>query len=349
MQASAIALACDGGDLRRGRAAQRTAAATIYRWAHRAVADIIRYCPATAVDFLEADPATRHFVALAVRGWEVHHDRAEPVLRQLAADIFSRPRRKILGRQWQCEFGGLTFLKRLPGHVLTRSRYDRLVAVIRDPSARGLITQCTRITERDLDALRPANLPLIAATSLRAVSTIGASTLEYVLAAIHRHRHDLGDTDLKVLFRQISEVKRLGPWLPNILAKSSLPPPPWEGIAAITPLRTIGEIRRAGTELNNCLGDSEQWLSALLGRRSFYRVHEPLGPAVIGLVYDDLIGTWRIGSYAGPGNRRLRPAAKRYVFSEFAAAGIRFFGDDPRQRALNGYGVTDEFPLMPVW
>lgn len=327
----------------------RTVTAMIYRWAHSYVAEIVCSRPNTAVDFLQADLATRHFVALAIRGWELHGNRSKPALRQLAADIFARPRREILTEQWRCDFGRLTFLRRLPGHVLARRQYDRLATIVAEPATRGLIGKCLKVTPRDLDAIESVNLPLIAYASLRAVSTIGAPTTGYVLVAIRRHRPDLGDADLRALMRQIGEVKRLGSWLSNILMRSALPPPPWEGTAAITPLPTIAEIRDAGSQLQICLGEPDQWLPALLGRCCYYLVREPYGPAVIGLVFDNLIGAWRINSYAGPRNCRLRPAAKRRIFAEFAAAGIQFYGDDPLRRALNWYGIADELPSMLGW
>jgi hypothetical protein len=48
---------------------------------------MIRNRPAIAVDLLQADTATKHFVALAIRGWELHHGRCERVLRQLSEDV----------------------------------------------------------------------------------------------------------------------------------------------------------------------------------------------------------------------------------------------------------------------
>jgi len=324
----------------------RTATAMIYRWAHSYVAEMVCSRPDTAVDFLQADLATRHFIALVIRGWELHGSRSKPALRQLAEDIFSRPRREILTEQWQCDFGRLTFLRRLPGRVLTRRQYDRLATIIGDPATRSLIAKCAKVTVQEIDAIEAGNLPLIAHASLRAVATIGAPTLGYILAALRRHRPDLGDADLRALLRQIGEAKRVGSWLSNILMRSALPPPPWEGTAAITPLRTIAEIRDAGSQLQNCLGEPDQWLPALLGHCCYYLVREPRGPGIIGLVFDNLIGAWRINSYAGPRNSRLRPTAKRRIFAEFAAAGIQFYGDEPRRRALNWWGIGYELPTL---
>jgi hypothetical protein len=310
---------------------------------------MVRSRPAIAVDLLEADSSTRHFVAMTIRGWELHHNGADPALRQLAADIFARPRRDVLTEQWQFDFGRPAFLRRLPRRVLKRCHYDRLVAVLRDPVTRGLIGKRPKITRRDLNAFRDADRSLIAAASLPAVAAIGAPTIGYILAAIHRHRPDLADGEIKALLRRIGDVKRLGSWLANILEKSSLLPPPWQGTAAITPLRTIAEIRQTGKDVHNCLDEPERWLPVLLGRCYYYRVREPLPPAVIAVAFDNLIGGWRITSYAGERNRTLPPAAKRHIFAEFAAAGIEFFGDDPRRRALNWYGVADEMLLIPEW
>src|SRR5215217_4525553 len=50
--------------------ARPTVAGNAYRWASPAIERMIRNRPAIALDLLQADTATRHFVALAVRGWE---------------------------------------------------------------------------------------------------------------------------------------------------------------------------------------------------------------------------------------------------------------------------------------
>jgi hypothetical protein len=48
-----------------------------------------------------------------------------------------------------------------------------------------------------------------------------------------------------------------------------------------------------------------------------------------------LLAGWRIESYLGPANARLKPAAERYILEAFATVGIRYFGDYPRERALD--------------
>ena len=79
-------------------------AANAYRWAHPPIERMVYYRPATALDFLRADAATKHFVALAVRGWEAHQHQSDRVLRQLAGDIFCRPRTVVLAELWGKEF-----------------------------------------------------------------------------------------------------------------------------------------------------------------------------------------------------------------------------------------------------
>jgi hypothetical protein len=55
----------------------------------------------------------------------------------------------------------------------------------------------------------------------------------------------------------------------------------------------------------------------------------------VSIAFDALLGTWRIASYRGPANAPLKRAAERAILEMFAAAGIRFFGDHPRERALD--------------
>jgi hypothetical protein len=340
---------CGSPPQQRASEARRTAMAGIYGWASLILREVVRYRPLTAVELLQADPATKHYVALALRGWEVHQHRSRPALRRLSVDLFERPRRDVLSASWGLPFGRLSVLKRLPGRVLTRAQYDHLVRILRDPQLRGLLNACPKIRSRDLAVLNAFNAPLIASASLRAVADIGGSTLSYVLAAIRRHRPDVNDAGLIALCKGLRNGKRLAPWLHSILQHSPLPQPPWDGRGAIAPLRTVSEIQKAGKELHNCLVEPERWLPALLGQCCYYRVGEPLGPAVVAVVGDGLIGAWRIDSCAGEHNRPLRAPTKRQIFDAFATAGIHFYGDDPRHRTLRWYGLVDGFPLIPRW
>jgi hypothetical protein len=233
--------------------------------------------------------------------------------------------------------------------VLTRAQYDNLVRILQDPRLRGLLNASPKIRSRDFAVLRAFDAPFIASASLRAVADIGGPTFNYVLAAIRRHRPDVNDAGLIALCKGLRNGKRLAPWLHSILQHSPLPQPPWNGTSAIAPLRTVSEIQKAGKELHNCLAEPERWLPALLGQCCYYRVSEPLGPAVVAVVGDSLIGAWRIDSCAGEHNRPLRASTKRQIFDAFAAAGIHFYGDDPRQRTLRWYGLVDGFPLIPRW
>ena len=98
--------------------ATQSVAANAFRWAAPSVERLIRYQPTTSLDFLQAGPATKHYVALAVRGWEVTHDRSDAVLHRLALELFSRPRTTVLAQMWGQRFGKLALLHRLPGRVL---------------------------------------------------------------------------------------------------------------------------------------------------------------------------------------------------------------------------------------
>jgi hypothetical protein len=151
-----------------------TVAGNAYRWAFPAVEQMIRYRPSVAIDFLQADSTTKHFVALSVRGWEAHQHRSERVLRQLSGEIFSRPRPIVLAELWGIGFGKLNFLKRLPGRVLTRRQYDELVTALLDPRQRHLLHQCAKISPEEIAMIAHFDEPILAAASLPAVSKIGA-------------------------------------------------------------------------------------------------------------------------------------------------------------------------------
>jgi hypothetical protein len=295
---------------------------------------MVSYRPSVALDFLRADAATKHFVALAVRGWEAHQGRSERVLWQLSGDIFSRPRPVALAELWGIGFGKLSVLKRLPGRVLSRRRYDDLVTALLDPQLRHLLQQCSKITPEELAIVAHFNEPILAAASLWKVSKIGAELFDYVIAVLRQHRPDLGDIGLVAILRELGPTDGLSPWLRRVLRHADLPPPPWEGTETITPLRTVAEIHVTGVELRNCLFGDDRSLSAVLGECCYYRVGGRYGPAVVSVAFDALLGAWRIESYRGPANARLKPAAERHILEAFAAVGIRFFGDYPRERAL---------------
>jgi hypothetical protein len=242
-----------------------TVAGNAYRWAYPAIEQMVRYQPATALDFLQADSATKHFVALAVRGWEAHQGRADRVLRQLAADIFSRPRPTVLAEQWGTGFGKLTFLKRLPGRVSQRRKYDELVRTLLDPQLRQLLHECARISPDELAIIAHFDEPIVTAVSLRKISKIGTELFDYVLAVIRRRRPDLDDMGLVTVLREFGRTEGLSNWLRKLLRRADLPPPPWDGTETIKPLRSVAEIQATGMELRNCLFDDDRSLLAVLG------------------------------------------------------------------------------------
>jgi hypothetical protein len=250
--------------------ARPTVAGNAYRWACPMVERMIRNRPVIAVDLLQADAATKHFVALAIRGWELHQGRRESALQQLSENIFSRPRPTVLAAIWGVGLGKLGFLKRLPGRVLPRSYYDHLVAAWSDPARRRLLSQCARISPGEIEAAALVDQPLPAA-SARAIGKIGAELFDYVMAVIRRHRLDLDNMGLAAALRDLKRAEDLADWLRNVLGNADLPPPPWPGTETIVPLRTVAEISAIGLEFRNCLAGEDWWLSAVLGQRGFYR------------------------------------------------------------------------------
>jgi hypothetical protein len=315
--------------------AKPTVAGNAYRWAHPAIEQMVHQRPAAALDFLQADAPTKHYVALAVRGWETHQGRSERVLQQLAGDVFSRPRHIVLAEIWGTGFGKLGFLKRLPGRVLARCQYDELVRTLLDPQLRQLLHERPKISTEELSIIAHFDEPILAAASLRKLAKVGAELFDYLLAVLRRHRPDLDDVGLVALLRDLRRTDDLSRWLRKALRHAGLPPPPWDGTETIRPLCTIAEIHLAGVELRNCLFDDDRSLSAVLGQCYYYRVHGRYGPAVVSVAFDPLLGGWRIESSRGPANAPLKPVAQRRILEAFAAVGIKFFGDYPKERALD--------------
>jgi len=314
--------------------ARPTVAGNAYRWAAPVIERMIRNRPTIAVDLLQADATTKHFVALAIRGWELHQGRCERGLRRLSDDLFSRPRPAILAEIWGVGLGKLGFLKRLPGRVLSRCHYDHLVAAWCDSTRRRLLSQHSRLSLREIEAIALVDQPLQAA-SARAIGKIGAVLFDYILAVMRRHRSDLDDIGLAAVLRELKRAEDLADWLRGVLRLADLPPPPWPGTETIVPLRTVAAIRATGLEFRNCLAGEDWWLSAVLDQRCFYRVCGGDGPAIVSVALDPLLGAWRIESYRGPANAVLKPSIERRTLKAFAVAGIPYFGEYPRGRALD--------------
>jgi hypothetical protein len=255
-------------------------------------------------------------------------------LRQLSGDIFSRPRPTVLAGLWGIGFGKLSFLKRLPGRVLPRRQYDELVTALLDPRLRPLLQQCSKISAAELAIIAHFDQPIVAAASLPIISKIGTELFDYVVGVLRRHRPDLDDLGLVAVLRELRRTEDLSAWLRRVLRHADLPAPPWDGSETISPLRTVAEIHVTGVEMRNCLFDDDRSLSAVLGQCCYYRISGRYGPAVVSVAHDALLGTWRIQSYRGPANATVKPAAERFILEAFAAVGIRFFGEYPRQRAL---------------
>jgi hypothetical protein len=314
--------------------AKPTVAGNAYRWACPMVERMVRHRPAIALDLLQADAATKHFVALAIRGWELHQGGCERALWRLSEELFSRPRPAVLAEIWGVGLGKLGFLKRLPSLLLSRRHYDHLVAAWSDPARRKLISQCARISPGEIETIALVDQPLHVA-SARAIKKIGAELFDYVLGVVRRHRQDLDDMGLAAALRELKRGEDLAVWLRNVLGHTDLPPPPWPGTETIVPLGAVTEIRATGLEFRNCLAGEDWWLSAVLGQRCFYRISGRDGPAIVSVAFDPLLSAWRVESYRGPANAVLKPSIERRTLKTFAAAGIPYFGEYPRGRALD--------------
>ena len=121
-----------------------TVAGNAYRWAHPAIEQMVGRRPAAALDFLQTDATTKHYVALTVRGSEAHQVRFERVLQQLAGDIFSRPRPSVLAEMRGTGLGKLSFLKRVPS-VSASAKFHR--SWLNPPPRRRLASRDRRFAD----------------------------------------------------------------------------------------------------------------------------------------------------------------------------------------------------------
>ena len=141
----------------------------------------------------------------------------------------------------------------------------------------------------------------------RAVAEIRANVLEPQLSSAWQS------------LRELDHTGDLRSWLHDQMLDAVLPPPPWDGNATITPVRTYGEVKRIAQDFRNCLWG--QRVDNIAGSSQVYVCRDEGIEAVASVFIDETLG-WCLSEIKGVGNRALAPEAVAYLVRQFAAAGI---------------------------
>jgi hypothetical protein len=286
---------------------------------------VVACCKCQGVDFdffLQPSTATRHFAALAFRGWERQGQDGE----SFAEFGFRLPREKragLLAEAWGRSLGNPAILRRLGGGIWSRTAYDHLAKVMSSPRRRAVLEHFDRASAKQVASIATARPDLLTGTKSALVTRLGGNEAAHVVDALAKLRPDLGGAGV-LAWLETTAAKHPHEFrerLVELLSNRALPKAPWAGTTEITPIRSIGQLGSVGLEFRNCLGDIWRVCEALARQRCFYRVSAPR-PAVVSLKQDVLLGSWHVDEIHGPGNRPVPAAARAIILARFAAAGF---------------------------
>ncbi len=283
-------------------------------------------CQGTDLDFfLQPTSATRHFTALAFRGWE----RRSKDLEAFAAFGVRLPwekRDRLLAEAWGHSLGDpAPVLRRLAGGLWPRVAYDRLAKVMASPQRRAVLIRLECASAKDIAAIATARIDLVAGAKGELVMRLGAAEAVHVADSLAAQRPDLGPAG-SIAWLEATAAEHPYEFeerLIGILQKRRLPAPPWAGEAGIRPISSVGALCSASLEFRNCLKEPWQVRGALAGNRCFYRVSAP-APAIVELSHDALLGAWHVNEVLGPRNRPVPGPDRAEILRRFAAAGFPY-------------------------
>jgi hypothetical protein len=289
-------------------------------WTHPLLRRACAIEPANVQLALDASPTTRHYVALAARGFERSRGDAA-AFAAFAHDLAFRKRRSLLAALFGADLGDPALLRKAGSRLWSRQAYDRFVRIASQPDQRAVLARLPRLSPTLLARLESA--PPIArhAAAMPLVQALGAPTLAYLIAALRALRPDLEER--AIVYRLSRAIAHDGKetCVLRLLGGRTLPPPPWPGTADARPMQTLQDLAAAGRDFRNCLGSLGAAVEASLGIRAFYRLDRPIR-AVVALRHDALLGRWRIDEALAPGNRPLSPARRKAVLAPFVTAGF---------------------------
>lgn len=140
-----------------------------------------------------------------------------------------------------------------------------------------------------------------------------------VVREIKKHIADAEIGNSWKSLRQMDDTSTLRDWLHEQTTNAALPVPPWNGAATITPVRTLGELRKLAQEFRNCLwGRRVDFIS---GVAHVYICRDDGIEALASVYKDELLG-WCLSEIKGIGNCAISPESTEYLIRKFSSAGI---------------------------
>jgi hypothetical protein len=235
-------------------------------------------------------------------------------LTDLAKRIRTENKKRLLRRFIvDCPEGLFGVAGKIGGRIIARDRYLDLIDLLREPAAAKVLRHMDRIkpqTIKALKALEPVYRTPAIVETLEDEDTIQCA--RYVIAVAKRFRPAATDQEIARSFNQFMKSRdrqrreyggqfALGEWLCQRLEKTSIPAPPWAGTDKLRPLTTMGQIRDAAAEFENCI--AQRTASIITGVRYYY-VFRGKVPAVVSIEHDHGLG-WAVGEILGKQNRQV--------------------------------------------
>lgn len=286
-------------------------------WAQSCVLELCRHETRNIEFCFNADRATRHYVAWAIRGYQKG---GSGNLEELAGTIAYEKRREVIRAAWGFDAGSkLGALKRLTSRILPGTAYDELTAVLRDPRRRQFLYRVPRINAMLLHTIAHGDQILLQTIGPQGLTRVGPEVARYVLTGIRRARPELAPSELLARLRR-SDCGDIDSWIASMLSDAVLPKAPWPGTDDIRPVRTVVELKRLGSRLQNCIDNDCRLLEAIRGKRAYYHCRVGRSGLIACLARDEVIDSWRLEEVRGPRNKTV---SKRHpVVEKFARAGF---------------------------
>lgn len=298
-----------------------------YGWAQDRAVELAVADPTNLKFCLQAPAATRHFIALVLRGWE-KRGKSPASFGRLAADVHAKTRADLVEEYWGFRpSNGLTkMLNRLGPRTLSRAGYDHLAAILRDDQRRSLAVQRSCLSTGDLRTLATTDIALIESAGVLALKALGRESLDLAVRAVQARRPELSRIAILKKLKNCTSQHDLEVNALKFLDHVEIEVP-WQGNEILSPIRTIAEARSFANSFRNCLDTPNRMWEMLIGRSVFYVAAG--GPLVAQLHWDPMIRIWYVDEIQGFSNRRPPARALSRARRAFRDAG---FQSVPRTR-----------------
>jgi hypothetical protein len=294
-----------------------------FGWAAEPLTAMVQAEPSLLADLFGISRPRMHLIALAL----AHLDPQETP--EIGPLLVRGSVRQVLDRVLaQRPAGFKRVLSHLPGAVLQRENYLRLVGLLEDPEAAKVLHHADKIDDAAVRVLadlpQPLRLPLTAAVPGWSDKLDGlADGLRFLVSRGVAPSFDEVVADLSVTqYGQLAA--KFGDWVDGLPLPESMPPP------IVGPARRLdrsGDVCALGKRWKNCLADYVPAIDA--GECAVYFWENTEMPAVCLVRRHGRLG-WFLDETKGPRNADLEPGPLEIVAATFADIGIQ------TSRAISG-------------